>query len=38
VIELGLAHELEGTVLLDYPSAGVICTMNLPAPRVARNG
>ena len=38
VIERGLALELEGTVVLDYPPAGVICTMSLPAPRVARDG
>jgi PAS domain S-box-containing protein len=38
VIERGLAHELEGTVALDYPSTGVVCTMSLPAPRVARDG
>lgn len=33
VIERGLAHELEGTVHLDYAKDGVICTMNFPAPR-----
>jgi PAS domain S-box-containing protein len=38
VIERGLAYELEGTVALDYPSTGMVCTMSLPAPRVARDG
>lgn len=37
VIERGLAHEMEGTVLLDYPPDGVVCTMNLPAPPNARD-
>ncbi|MBF9232576.1 HWE histidine kinase domain-containing protein [Microvirga alba] len=32
VIENGLAHELQGTVRLDYPPEGVVCTMNIPAP------
>jgi two-component sensor histidine kinase len=32
VIERGVAHELEGTVHLDYQSGGLICTMTLPAP------
>jgi two-component sensor histidine kinase len=31
VIE-GVAHELEGTVHLDYQSDGLICTMTFPAP------
>jgi two-component sensor histidine kinase len=38
VIERGLAHELEGTVRLDYAEDGVICTMNFPAPRGAHEG
>ena len=38
VIERGLAHELQGTVHLDYAEGGVVCTMNFPAPRVAHNG
>lgn len=33
VIERGLAHELEGTVHLDYRADGLVCTMNFPAPR-----
>ena len=32
VLERGLAHELAGTVQLDYRSDGVVCTMNIPAP------
>lgn len=38
VIERGLAHELEGKVNLDYRADGVICTIDFPAPRVARDG
>jgi PAS domain S-box-containing protein len=37
VIERGLAHELEGTVKLDYRLDGVACTINIPAPRGARD-
>ena len=32
VLERGLAHELDGTVQLDYHTKGVACTMNIPAP------
>jgi PAS domain S-box-containing protein len=32
VLERGLAHELAGTVQLDYRLDGVVCTMNIPAP------
>ena len=32
VIERGLAHELDGTVQLDFRTEGVVCTMNIPAP------
>jgi PAS domain S-box-containing protein len=38
VIERGLAHELQGTVRLDYRSAGLVCTMDIPAPGTASNG
>ena len=38
VIERGLAHELEGTVHLDYRADGVICTIDIPAPHAARDG
>ena len=37
VLERGLAHELAGTVQLDYCSGGVVCTMNIPAPGGARD-
>jgi two-component sensor histidine kinase len=35
VIERGLAHELEGTVHLAYPPEGLVCTVDIPAPRAA---
>ena len=38
VIERGLAHELEGTVHLDYRADGVICTIDIPAPHAAHDG
>jgi two-component sensor histidine kinase len=38
VIEVGLAHELEATVHLGYPKEGVVCTIDMAAPRDARNG
>ncbi len=38
VIERGLAHELQGTTHLDYRPEGLVCTMNIPAPRVTHNG
>jgi PAS domain S-box-containing protein len=34
VIERGLPHELHGTVHIDYPPDGVVCTIDIPAPRV----
>jgi PAS domain S-box-containing protein len=37
VIEVGLAHELEATVHLDYPTDGVVCTIDMAAPRDSRN-
>jgi PAS domain S-box-containing protein len=37
VIERGLAHELNGKVHLDYRSGGVVCTIDFPAPRGARD-
>lgn len=33
VIERGLAFELGGTTCLDYQPGGVVCTINIPAPR-----
>jgi two-component sensor histidine kinase len=38
VLERGLAHELEGTVHLDYRPDGLVCTMDVPLPRGARGG
>jgi two-component sensor histidine kinase len=38
VIERGLAHELEGTTHLDYRPNGLVCTMDIPLPRGARDG
>ena len=35
VIEDGLAHELEGTVNLDYRANGVVCTIDFPTPGVS---
>jgi len=37
VIERDLAHELGGTVHLDYRADGVACTINFPAPRDGRD-
>ena len=38
VIEKGLAHELEGEIKLDFLSAGVVCTINVPASVTVLNG
>jgi PAS domain S-box-containing protein len=38
VLGRGLAHELEGTVHLDYRSDGLVCTMTIPAPSGANDG
>jgi two-component sensor histidine kinase len=38
VLERGLAHELEGAVHLDYRPDGLVCTMDIPSPRGARDG
>jgi len=38
VIERGLAHALEGAVHLDYRPDGLVCTMDIPLPRGARDG
>jgi two-component sensor histidine kinase len=37
VIERGLPHELGGEVQLDYRAAGLICTINVPAPPTDRD-
>jgi len=34
-IENGLAHEMDGTVLLDFRPEGVVCTIDIPMPRNA---
>jgi|ERR1035437_4611604 two-component sensor histidine kinase len=38
VLERGLAHELEGAVHLDCRPDGLVCTMDIPLPRGARDG
>jgi PAS domain S-box-containing protein len=38
VIERGLAIELGGTTRLDYRPDGVVCTIDIPAPRAVRDG
>jgi two-component sensor histidine kinase len=38
VIERGLAHELEGTVDLDYRTEGVVCTIDFIATNGVRDG
>jgi PAS domain S-box-containing protein len=38
VIEEGLAHELGGEVSLDYLSAGIVCTIDVPVPQVMLDG
>ncbi len=38
VIERGLALELDGTTHLDFRPDGVVCTIDIPAPRGARDG
>lgn len=38
VIERGLAHELAGTVHLDYRPDGLVCTIDIPLPRDDHDG
>jgi PAS domain S-box-containing protein len=38
VIERGLAHELGAVVHLDFPTDGLVCTIDIPAPQAARDG
>ena len=38
VIERGLDFELGGSTRLDYRPGGVVCTINIPAPQVGRDG
>lgn len=37
VIERGLAHELNGSVRLDYRADGIVCTIDVPAPHGTQN-
>jgi len=37
VIERGLAHELMGAVKLDYRKSGLVCTLDIPAPKGAHD-
>ena len=37
VLERGLAHELNGSVDLDYRAEGLVCTIDIPAPPGARD-
>ena len=38
VIEQGLAHELDGKIKLDYLPEGIVCTIDVPAPRAILDG
>ena len=38
VIERGLAHELGGTVTLEYLPGGIVCTIDVPAPQAVLDG
>ena len=38
VIERGLAHELQGSVHLDYRPDGLVCTMSIPVAGAACDG
>jgi len=38
VIEQGLAHELDGTVHIDYVSSGLVCTIDVPSPQAMLDG
>jgi PAS domain S-box-containing protein len=38
VIERGLAYELQGTTRLDYRPEGLVCTIDIPAPKRAGDG
>jgi PAS domain S-box-containing protein len=37
VIERGLAHELEGTIHLEYKPGGLVCVMDFPLPEGTRD-
>lgn len=38
VIERGLAHELQGSVTLNYLPGGLVCTIDVPVPKVVFDG
>jgi two-component sensor histidine kinase len=38
VIEQGLAHELDEKVTLDHLTAGIVCTIDVPASRAVMDG
>lgn len=38
VIEQGLAHEMQGTIKLDYLPGGIVCMIDVPAPKVGPDG
>jgi len=38
VIERGIAHELEGTVEMDYRPDGLVCVLDIPAPESSSRG
>ena len=37
VMERGLGYELDGEVHMDYPPTGVVCTINIPVPKIAED-
>lgn len=37
VIERGLVHELDARVTLEYRPHGVVCTIDMPAPKAVAN-
>ena len=38
VIEQGLTHELQGSVAMNYAPGGLVCTIDVPAPRAILDG
>jgi PAS domain S-box-containing protein len=38
VLEQGLAHELNGKVVLNYAPGGIVCTIHVPAPQAVLDG
>ena len=38
VIEQGLSHELEGAVAIEYAHGGIVCTIDVPAPKAVLDG